>query len=205
MDKTLARYREFKKNFKFDFKQIEKNENGLFVDGICIEDKNGKNIVFETDTFINAAYGARVGIARLLSNLFPYQFKFRGKKVASIEGILQGIKYKDIKTQNLVLNYSGADAYYVRTCNSIDFWGDSGILYWQGKEIKRESGEYQLFIDELYISALKNPLYKRALLASGNKYILHHIGRDNPKETVLTRYELESTLACLRAFLISEK
>ena len=100
-----------------------------------------------------------------------------------------------------MLKYSGLDAYHTRGCNSIDFWGENGVLYWQGKEIKREDEEYQLFLDELYFSVLKNPLYRRALLATSNKYILHHIGREDKKETVLTRYEYESRLYSLREFL----
>ena len=116
---------------------------------------------------------------------------------------MQGIKYKDIDTQNLVLNYAGIDAYHTRACNEIDFWGDSGFLYWQGEPIDRQSEEYQLFIDELYVSVLKNPLYVRALLSTGNKYIMHHIGGDDCSQTVLTRYEFELRLNSLREYVKS--
>jgi hypothetical protein len=114
-------------------------------------------------------------------------FRFRGKKVSSIEGVLQGLKYKDKKLQNIILKYSGLDAYHTRGANTLDFWGNTGKLYWQGKEIDRHSEEYQLFLDELYLSAIKNPLYKKALLSTKDKYLMHHIGNENPNETVLTR------------------
>jgi hypothetical protein len=39
------------------------------------------------------------------------------------------------------------------------------------------------------------------LLSTGNKYLLHHIGKEDPKETVLTRDELEIRLNTLREFL----
>ena len=133
------------------------------------------------------------------------RFKFRGKMVNSIEGVLQGIKYKDKKTQNLVLKYSGVDAYHTRGANSNDFWGEQGILYWQGKPMRRECEEYQSFLDELYLSAAKNPIYKRCLLATGNKYLLHHIGNEDQKQTVLTRFEYEQRLNSLREFVKNKK
>ena len=40
---------------------------------------------FDGEGFINAYSGAKVSIARVLSNLYPMEFKFRGKKVKSIE------------------------------------------------------------------------------------------------------------------------
>lgn len=33
------------------------------------------------------------------------------------------------------------------------------------------------------------------------KYLLHHIGKNNPNETVLTRFELENRLNSLREFI----
>ena len=114
---------------------------------------------------------------------------------------MQGIKYKDRHLQNLVLNYSGLDAYHTRGANLLDDWTRKGKLYWQGKEMDRDSEKYQIFVDELFLSASKNLLYKRFLEATGDKYILHHIGKVNPAETVLTRYEFELRLNSLRAYL----
>ncbi len=197
--KKFLEYTNFRKNFKFTMFPLKKEGEEIYFNGEIVEDGNQK--YFEGENFINAYSGAKVSIARVLSNLYPMEFKFRGKKVKSIEGVLQGIKYKDKKTQNLVLNYSGVNAYHIRACNELDFWGNEGILYWQGKPMKRDSEEFQIFIDELYYSASKNPLYARALIATGNKYLLHHIGRENPQETVLTRYEYELRLNTLREYL----
>lgn len=192
-------YTNFRKSLHFECKPLENTEGVIYFDKEIVEDENQK--YSEGEQFINIGYGFKNSNARILSNLYPMQFKFRGKQVKSIEGVLQGIKYKDKKTQNLVLNYAGLDAYHTRGCNTLDFWGNNGILYWKGKAMRRKGEEYQLFLDELYFSALKNPLYRRALLATGDKYLLHHIGRESMDETVLTRYEYESRLYALREFI----
>jgi len=132
------------------------------------------------------------------------EFKFRGKKVGSIESVLQGIKYKDKRTQNLVLQYKTSDAYHTRGCNQIDDWTKKQTLYWQEKPINRQHQEYQNFLDELYFSVLKNPLYLRGLLASKGRYLLHHIGVTDSHFTVLTRYEYESRINTLRDFALQQ-
>ena len=186
------------KNYRQEFtlKEVKVDGDNYYFNDILIDD--GTNRVWEGENFILVKYGAKNSISRVLSNLYPMSFKFRSKKVSSIESVLQGIKYKDKKTQAKVFGYSGVDAYHTRACNSFDFWGNDGVLYWQGKPIKRESEDYQNFVDELYLSVFKNPLYFRALIATGDKYLLHHIGRIDPKETVLTRYEYESRLYALQ-------
>ncbi len=180
----------------FNMHAVKQVENSYYFDDILIDD--GNSIVWEGDNFITVKYTSRNSISRVLSNLYPMSFTFRHKKVASIESVLQGIKYKDKKTQNKVFKYAGVDAYHTRACNSFDFWGNDGKLYWQGKVINRKEEEYQDFLDELYLSVFENPLYFRALIASGNKYLLHHIGRTDNNETVLTRYEYESRLYALQ-------
>ena len=197
--KDYLKYTRFRKNFDFKLQQLDVKEDNIYFNNELVEDAEKKYA--EGEKFINAGYNFKNSISRVLSNLYPMQFVFRGKKVNSIEGVLQGIKYPNKKTQNLVLKYAGVDAYHTRACNELDFWGKKGILYWQGKPMDRHSEAYQLFLDELYYSALKNPLYMRALFATGNKYILHHIGRENPNETVLTRYEYESRLNSLREYI----
>lgn len=181
---------------EFTLKEVKVDGDNYYFNNILVDD--GTNHVWEGENFILVKYGAKNSISRVLSNLYPMSFKFRGKKVSSIESVLQGIKYKNKKTQAKVFGYSGVDAYHTRACNSFDFWGNDGVLYWQGKPIKRESEDYQNFVDELYLSVFKNPLYFRALIATDDKYLLHHIGRVDPKETVLTRYEYESRLYALQ-------
>ena len=195
----VLKYTEFRKNFKFDFKDLERVDNKIFFNGELVEDEENK--YSEGENFINVGYNFKNSKSKTLSNLYPIEFKFKGKKANSIEGVLQGIKYKDKKMQNLILKYYGLDAYHTRNANSINPWTNDSVLYWQGKIIKRDSVEYQIFLDELYLSAIKNPIYYNCLLASGNTYLLHNIGNENKNETVLTRFELEQRLNSLREWI----
>ena len=197
--KQVKEFNKFRENFNFNCEDLEFKDEKIYFRGQLVEDENKK--YSDGEDFINVGYNFKNSLSRVLSNLYPIRFKFRGRWVSSIEGVLQGIKYKDKKKQNLVLKYSGLDAYHTRASNTLNFWGNSGKLYWQGKEIDRHSNEYQLFLDELYISASRNPIYKDSLLATGNKYLLHHIGNTNKNETDLTRFEYESRINALREFL----
>lgn len=200
----LKEFKRFRANYAFDYEILTEKEDGVFLGNVCIEDKNG-NKLFEGDDFINTSYASKNSISKVLSNLYPHSFVFRGKKVASIEGVLQGIKYKDKQLQNKVISLSGLDAYHSRACNRNEFWGESGILYWQGKEIKRNSQVYQDFLDELYFCAAKNPIYRKAILSTGNKKLIHHIGCTDESQTVLSRKEYEWRMAALREFLRKDK
>ena len=135
----------------------------------------------------------------MFSNLFPYKFKFKGKKLASIENFFQGIKFKDKKIQNYIFTYYGTNAVHIKVASNYN-WKETGIIYWQGKAIKRDSMEYNLLIDELYISAAQNPIY-RAALCNCDKPIIHSIGENDKKETTFTRYEFEFELNCLKDFI----
>ena len=200
MNKNMRqKFVEFKQEFKM--KELSTKNNCIYFDDEILEDENGVTS-WEGEKYIEIKYSSRNSISRVLSNLYPYKFRFKGKKVSSIESVLQGIKYKDKKTQKLVFNYAGVDAYHTRASNIFDFWGNSGKLYFWGKEIVRQSEDYQNFLDDLYLSCLKNPLYKRAIKSAGNKYLLHHIGRTDPNETVLTRYEYECRLYALQKLVL---
>lgn len=199
MTKNVKKYTKFRKNSNFVCEPLKCEGNNILFRGQVVEDEVKKYSAGEG--FLNIGYNFKNSLGRVLSNLYPIKFKFRGKWVNSIEGVLQGIKYKDVKKQNLVLGYAGLDAYHTRASNTLNFWGNTGKLYWQGKEMDRHSEEYQIFLDELYLSATKNPIYKDSLLATGDMYLLHHIGREDKNETVLTRFEYEQRLNTLREFV----
>ena len=201
--KNSKKYTIFRQNSNFVMPTLQTKDEIIYLDQTIIKDENGT--VWQTEDFINIGYNSKNSLSKILSNLYPYEFKFKGKKVASIEGVLQSLKYKDKKIQNKILRYHGIDAYHTRGANTVDFWGKSGTLFWQGKAIDRHSQDYQIFLDQLYISATKNPLYKKALLSTESKYLLHHIGNDDPTQTVLTRFEFEQRLNTLRDFLKQEK
>lgn len=199
----VKEYSKFRENFKLDYEPVVKVDDKKYFRNILVEDETKK--YSEGDGFLNIGYTFKNHLSRVLSNLFPIKFRFKGKTVNSIEGVLQGIKYKDKKMQNLILKYSGIDAYHTRAANTKNFWGDDGVLYWRGKPMKRDSEQYQQFLDELYLSASKNPIYRESLLETDNLYLLHHIGCEDKSQTVLTRYEYEVRLHSLREYLRNKK
>ena len=198
MEEELNRFVEFKKNYLFEPKTIEEVDGKEYCEGFPLIDDEG-NKVGECEKWINVGYKNKGHYAKALSNLFPYEFIFRGKHLKSIESFFQGIKFKDINMQNLVFNYSALESNYIKVCNDHD-WKEDGLLYWQGESINRFGKEYDDLVNELYISAIQNPLY-RTLLKNVEKDIIHTLGALNKEETVFTRYEFEYQLNCLKEFV----
>lgn len=201
--KELKKFQKFKSNYKFNYKQLTKNEDGsLFIDNVCVKKGEDINLSPEDTNFINVAYNAKGSqLAKILSNLFPFKFVFRGYKVSSIESILQSLKFRDKKCQKLVLNYYGLNANRIKACSDYD-WKENQTFYFMGKEMKRNSKEYSDFIDEIYISLLVcNPLFKNALKNVKEKNIVHAIGVEDKSQTTLSRYEFELELNCLKDYI----
>jgi hypothetical protein len=199
--KELKKFKEFKQNFKFEQLKLSSVDGAVLCGDTVVKDKNG-TLTKNCEKFVDVGYklkGEVSPLSKLLSNLFPYEFWFRGKKVHSIESVLQAIKFPDKKTQNFVFKYSGTDCNNIKVASPHN-WQTSGTLFWQGRQMDRFSKTYQDFVDELFISAVQNPIFRNAL-KSCNKYILHSIGITDNKRTVLTRYELECELNALSSFL----
>ena len=202
MEQELEKFKQFKNKYIFKEKEIYEIDGIKYCDEESLVDEDGKAIG-ESEEWINVGYNIKGQYSKVLSNLFPYEFVFKGKKMGSIEGFFQGIKFKDIDMQNLVIKYSRIDSNYIKIATDYD-WKETGIIYWQGEPIDRFSKKYEDLVDELYISAIQNPLY-RNVLKKCDKYILHEIGNTDLKETVFTRYEFEKQLNCLKDFLKLEK
>ena len=199
MDKIqeeLKEFKKFKENYVFNQKEI------IEKDGILYCDDEGKELG-DCEKWINVGYKLKGPYAKVLSNLFPYEFDFKGKHFHSIECFFQGIKFKNIEMQNLIFNYSGLDSNNVKVTSNYN-WRENGIVYWQGQPIDRFSKEYDDLVDELYISAIQNPLY-RNLLINCDRDIIHIMGETEKTETVFTRYEFERQLNCLKDFLKKER
>ena len=194
----LAEFKEFKKLTPFTQKVIQDEGSDFLCDGFSLFDETGK-LIPETDAWLNVGYNIKSSHSRSLSNLFPYQFEFKGFQLQSLEAFFQSLKFKETNLQNYVFNYSGIDAYHIQIATPYN-WKETGILYWQGEAIPRLSLVYEDLVDEAYISASQNPLY-RNILKKTNKYILHSIGKENPMETVFTRFEFERELNLLSLFL----
>ncbi len=201
--KELKEFKEFKKNFKFEYKEIEEKKDGSkYIDGELVVDTDG-NTQSSSEKWINVGYKLHGPEPKVLSNLFPYTFRFRGHKVASIESIFQGFKFKDKKMQKMLFKLYGMDSNCIKVAGDHD-WKTTRTVYFQGKAINRDNDEFVDFIDEMYISALQNPLY-RNVLKNIKKTIIHSIGTESKQDTVFTRYEFEYQLNCLKAFVQSKE
>lgn len=199
--KELKKFKEFKRKFKFEIKEIKENKEGsLFVDDVCIRLGKDGEWIGESETFVNVGYKIHGPLSKALSNLFQYEFYFRGFKLQSIESVFQGFKIKDKKTQRFLFNYHGLNSNNIKIAYDYN-WRIEKRVYFQGLAIDRNSKEYEDFIDELYISAIQNPLYRNVLKNVGDKYILHAMGEVSREETVFSRAEFEYELNVLKAYV----
>ncbi len=122
-----------------------------------------------------------------LSNFHAHAFTFRGFAIASPEGLLQGLKCKDAAMQQHFFTLIGLAA---KKAGRKKNWQESQTLWWQGQPIKRESDEYQQLLDEVYRAMFdQNADARKALLDTHDAVMRHSIGKNNPKETVLTEAE----------------
>ena len=199
--REVKRFKDFKREFKFEMKDVEEKKDGsLFYDGVCIREGKDGDWIGETDTFVNVGYKIHGMMPKVLSNLFQYEFYFRGFKLQSIESVFQGFKIKNKKTQTFMFSYFGLNSNNIKAAYDYN-WRVEKKVYFQGKAIDRNSKKYEDFIDELYISAIQNPLYRNALKNVGSKYILHAMGETSRDETVFSRFEFEYELNALKAYV----
>lgn len=196
-EKELKEFIEFKKNYKFNQLEFVEKDNNLYCEDILLKDEHG--YAGETDKWVNVGYSLHGMYPKLLSNLFPYEFTFKGQKLNSIESFFQGIKFPNKELQTKLFKYSGKEACVLQKASDYN-WKETGIIYWQGNPIKRDSKEYDDLIDELYISAIQNEFYRNAI-KNCKLPIIHAIGEIDKKDTVFTRYEFEYMLNCLHDFL----
>lgn len=158
--KDLIELKKIKSNYSFNQKKIVKKENKLYCDDILLKDENG--YVSESTNWINIGYSLKGNYQKLLSNLFPYTFKFKGYKLSSIESFFQAIKFKEKSMQKKLFKYSGKEALVLKEASLYD-WKKTKEIYFLGKKINRNSIEYSNLIDELYISAVQNKFYRNAI------------------------------------------
>ena len=139
--------------------------------------------------------------AAALSNFAPHPFSLDGVSVASMEGLLQSLKFDKIHIQVEVCKLVGKEAKF-RGRNRNGAWQRVQKLWWQGVAMDRKGEEYQNFLDRAYITmAEQSESFRRALLATQNAVLSHSIGRNKEAETVLTEREFCSRLMMVREML----
>jgi predicted NAD-dependent protein-ADP-ribosyltransferase YbiA (DUF1768 family) len=147
------------------------------------------------DIFAKAA-----GPAGALSNFAAHDFIFRGVPCASMEGLLQALKFADCETQKSVCLMTGKAA---KAKGLETDWRPTQTLYWQGEAIDRHGTEYQALLDEAFHALFThNAAARHALLATGKEPLRHSMGVKDPRETILTEDEFCSRLVNLRAKII---
>lgn len=133
-----------------------------------------------------------------LSNFAPHPFVIDGVECASMEGFLQSLKYNNIDMQKHVCTLVGKQAKFKGKRKN---WYRKQTLYWQGKEYKRDSQEYQDLLDRAYNALAENNKFQKALLATGNATLTHRMGTKKQAKTILTEQEFTSRLMKIRSRL----
>ncbi|KVP39878.1 hypothetical protein [Burkholderia ubonensis] len=134
-----------------------------------------------------------------LSNFAPHPFMLDGVLCASMEGLLQALKFDKAHIQVEVCKLVGKAAKFRGRARN-QSWQRVQTLWWQGQAMGRGSAEYQAFLDRAYQAMFdQSESFRKALLASGDAVITHSIGKNKESETVLTERELCSRLMKLRA------
>lgn len=135
-----------------------------------------------------------------LSNFTARSFMFRGFPVASMEGLLQALKFADCRRQLEIMLMVGVKA---KGKGRKKRWWESQTLFWQGKAIDRHSQEYQDLLDEAFEAMFNQDKSAAAtLIATGDAVLEHSIGKTDPRLTVLTQAEFTSRLTRIRTRLL---
>lgn len=135
-----------------------------------------------------------------LSNFAPHPFTIDGVRCNSMEGFLQSLKFSSIDMQIYVCSLVGKAAKFKGKKKK---WYRTQTLYWQGKEYKRDSEEYQQLLDRAFEALAVNIGFQNALLRTGNATLTHSIGKNDITKTVLTSQEFCSRLTRIREQLKS--
>lgn len=133
-----------------------------------------------------------------LSNFAPHPFTFDGVECASMEGLLQSLKFSNPDMQAHVCTLVGKAAKFKGKKKK---WYRDQTLYWKGTPIHRESEAYQILIENAYNALFLNDGFRRALAATGKSTLTHSMGKNKMNETVLTEREFVRNLTRLRDLL----
>jgi len=137
-----------------------------------------------------------------LSNFAPHRFTLDGVECASMEGLLQSLKFDKSHVQVEVCKLVGKSAKYRgRPRNTA--WQRQQTLWWREASMSRDGTEYQDFLDKAFTALfMQSDSFRSALKATGSAVITHSIGKSKKADTVLTEQEFCSRLMKLREVII---
>jgi predicted NAD-dependent protein-ADP-ribosyltransferase YbiA (DUF1768 family) len=132
-----------------------------------------------------------------LSNFAAHAFVFRGVSCASMEGLLQSVKFKNAAEQIIICGLTGKEA--KEKGQTANHWQDTQTLWWKEIPMARDSMGYQDFLTEAFNSLYtQNATARAALLETKDRALTHSIGITDPRQTVLTTGEFIDRLVQLR-------
>lgn len=133
----------------------------------------------------------------VLSNFTRCLFYLDGAKICSIEGFLQSLKTNRIDVQLKTCTCANAKAKRMGTW--LNNFHDRKTVYWQGQAIDRFSEDYQTLLKRAYDARFEtDKSFRDALQSSLGYKLIHSIGKQDPKTTILTVEEFISNLERLR-------
>jgi len=139
--------------------------------------------------------------AGALSNFAAHRFVLDGVPCASIEGVLQSLKFDKPAVQASVCQLIGFAAKR-RGQPRNGAWRRHQTLWWQGQSMERNGEAYQAFLTRLYDTVSEqSESFRKALLATGDAVLTHSMGKNKMADTVLTEREFCSQLTRVRAEL----
>ncbi len=136
--------------------------------------------------------------SNVLSNFYPNSFVFDNVECRSMEGFIQSLKYKNIKKQQKICLKVGIEAkkYSKRKW----LWKLTGHVFWQGKIYHRYNQEFFDLLIKAYQELYKqNETFHQALDDTKDYKLIHSIGKNNPRKTILTEKEFIAILEYLRS------
>ena len=132
-----------------------------------------------------------------LSNFSPFEFFFDSIRCASMEGLLQSLKFEDVDVQVEVCGLVGGKAKR-RGMTRNEIWQASQTLWWRGKAFDRHGPEFQELLDRMFDALATNEGFLTALRATEDATLVHSIGQPDPALTILTEREFCDRLTRLR-------
>lgn len=114
-----------------------------------------------------------------------------------MEGLVQAFKFDKPHIQVEVCKLVGLAAKR-RGSKRNKAWKQRQTLWWDGVAYDRHGPEYQLLLDAAFDALSENDGFRRALIATGKSNLTHAIGKNDPRDTVLTEREFCSRLTKIR-------
>ena len=136
------------------------------------------------------------GLAKSLSNLYPYTFYMDGYSIKSMEGFLQSLKTNDTNEKVKMWGMYGVSCWkYGQQFNN---WKDNQILFWDNHSIYRHSKDYDLLIQRAYDSLLENEEFYENLKKSIGYKLTHSMGKTDKSDSLLTKHEYIENMERIR-------